>query len=465
MGYGLIIPENLIALSGASVSSDSEASTSMSDQNLLTEEPSEFWRSTINDPTKTNSFLSPLRGALVTVVDPVIPIINHNLYRGDQFRVFLTDSPTTVTSPSDYSPVASIVDNCLGSYADIDNEWDTSVGSWITADSGETWSIILKFSVVRGDLPTKTNDCSFWLCVKSTGTPSQSGRNNPIVAAELQSGNIDDQDFRKDLGTKTITSTTGQWVWFSFSRADLDAAAVDDNVFLKLSFSSRYLLSAADTIAVLGHLRSVVLRTEALVGSVGADSGWLTYNPFVGSGINYAPEVQGQPAYAYVKFSGSFTFRQALVMFRSDRTPGDFNPLTENHPAIDGYVQVGCMMLGGAWSPATDRGHGPYIGTVDLSSKGVTDGGQTFGSRRPVLRTLSWPLIVLSKSEGNTILDRLLWRNGTLKKYFVHLNPGDSVEDTHGGFLATLKASENVMSTTAATEGNRSITLEFVEAL
>lgn len=460
MSNGLIIPENLMALSHARVTAGSEASATMADDNLLTEEPSEFWRSSSNTPDKTLFNLS-LNGYFFSA--NALALAALNLYRGDEYRVRVSGSPFSMTSATIWPAKTKLSSTNCGSLISTLTGGFTPGGTWcVPSVTGTNWDILVDFTsagVTTLASGSKTN--AFWMFVKASGTPSFAG-SRTRVSCDVYEDVSGTPTLRANLGYKYITSTVGQWLFFSFD-SSLIVSGDARKVQCKVSFNEAdgAFYSSMDNLTFERGLAIAALPSGS------ASNGWKTFTPFLGSGINYYPEahrIQGQ--YIYEHFGRTVTDAQYItVEIRSDHAPTNLVDWKEILPTPPGYVQCGCAVAGEIWSPTTDRGHGPYIGTTDLSSKGITDGGQVFGSRRPVLRNLSWPMTILSKEEGGTILTRVLLMHGVLKKFFVHLAPGDSVENESAGFMATLKNAEHMMSTTPAKEGNRAVTLEFVEAL
>ena len=104
MGNVLMIPENLMATPEATVTAGSEASASMAATNMLTEAPSKFWRSTSQAPAHTYAYFSIPRGVFSV---NAVAIVGHNLYRGDQYRIFASAS-TFLAGYTGYNPTTTI---------------------------------------------------------------------------------------------------------------------------------------------------------------------------------------------------------------------------------------------------------------------------------------------------------------------------------------------------------------------
>lgn len=447
----ILIPENLMAISQATVVASSEASASMAKENMLTESPSEFWRSSSNAPG--NTLLYFYLKSLAMSID-AIAIVGHNLYRGDQYRIFLTDTAgTTQLGPTSYVPTSlEASTNATGSYTDVD-EGETPDANWMTPTaSNATWIVRFGFAtpafppVVGADLQ------AFWVYVKAQSAPPTTA---PTVTCTLYESGVS----KSVLGTKSVYSTTGQWIYFTWNASSLGTAN-GSAVECRLDFSG----TTGQSISLGSVLWAEDPNNSATMGGA-TDSGWVTYDPFAGSGITYLPQVEPQGNAILHVFAATYSQKWAHVHFRSDRTPADFDDATEILPQPHGFVQVGCVVIGETWSPAADRDFGPLVSTKDYSSKARTYGGQRFGSRRFVQRILSLPLNWLTPEEAHTLFDRILWRHGILKPIFVSILPGDATEEKHTSFLASLRNPENGIAATTTRGKSRAMTLEFEEEL
>jgi hypothetical protein len=451
MATGLIIPENLMALSVAAAGAASQASSSMAASNLLTEEPSEYWRSAGVTPSHSYCYL--YRADVASMRLNAVALVGHNFYNGDQYRIWTSSTlpGPLVTMYPPTGDVAGAISNTAVGYKGLEAGETLGTPGWagVPTVTANAWSYGCSFATPIQ--PGSGADMQeFWIYVKKS---SASNRPDPptVSAALWESGAI-----RLGLGTRTIQSSTGQWMCFSWNVASL-ALTTAANVELKLTFTA----AANGQYALLDR---IFMSIDGYGSARANDSGWLTYSR-TASSIDYVPELWHTRQSLLYQPPATVEDEYVVVQFRVNQSPLSWQIQNETLPTPQGYVQLGCVVIGQSWSPGTDRGHGPYLGTIDLSSKGMTDGGQVFGSRKPVIRTLVWPLGVLSKQEEFTVMDRLLRRHGILKKFFVHLAPGDTYEGEIAGFMATLKNAEHTSSTTPATEGNRALTLEFVEAL
>lgn len=129
----------------------------------------------------------------------------------------------------------------------------------------------------------------------------------------------------------------------------------------------------------------------------------------------------------------------------------------------DGYIQAGILMVGPIFQPAINRSYGDLIGIKDLSVKKHTHGGQTFGVKRPRLRTVSLPFSDLTTTEAHSLYDRLYWRKGTLSPVLVSLFPDDATEGPNTTVYCTPEQLGPMGAPDAS--GRRAMTMDFIEKL
>jgi hypothetical protein len=111
---------------------------------------------------------------------------------------------------------------------------------------------------------------------------------------------------------------------------------------------------------------------------------------------------------------------------------------------------------------------GPMLGARDLSDKATTDGGQSYGVRRPVVRTLAVPLSWLTQDEAHALFDRLVLRRGMLAPVLISWDPEDSTEKVLTTFWATLTSAPTMeaISTFFSTgKSARRLAFQFEEYL
>lgn len=458
----ILIPENILAMDAASVYTPNYASTSMIDENMLTESPSEFWRSSNNKPSSSQVTFYPNDSHQLKA--QAFAAIGHNLADGDQYRVMLSDTMnpgnpyTELVAPN--STIAQV--NTTSAYTAINDGSLIPLGTFAVATAdGTPWSLHVGFATPANAPAAGANLQAFWIYVKANAA-IDSGASAPSLKCELYEGGV----LKADLGTKRIKSSTGQWVFFSWNAALLGTAngsAVECK--LTATPNSNYFIGSGGATVMVDLLSWTCEKSGEHSTVTDGDTGWLTHSENLTDSISYlSPETTKSRA-ILVQFASTMTFRTAILLMRSDWTKVGYDPLTEVLPTPPGYVQIGTVILGETWSPAADRDFGPLVSTKDYSSKSRTYGGQRFGSRRFVQRILSIPLNWLTPAEAHTLFDRILWRHGILKPIFVSILPGDATEEKHTSFLASLRNPENAMVATTTRGKSRAMTLEFEEEL
>lgn len=447
MSHLLLIPENLNAMSGAAVVAGTDASASMAAANMLTESPSEFWRSLTNAPQYTYAYFTP-PGAAYDI--EALAVFGHNLTRHDQYRIF-TGASTFLAGYTGYNPTSTIAGsttNTAATFASVDNGETTPSATWAApTNTNLVWTLGVGFNTPSTAPLTGADRQAFWVYAKAGSTAAE----NNYIDCYLYEAGVE----KVNLGRRYIQSGTGQWLFFTWNASSLSTASGAD-VECKISMS-KINVSTYVQVGSIVWAEDHTARTN--------DSGWLTFDPWDGDGITFKPQVEGPAAAILYQFPSSVNVSSVHVQFRSCRSPLDYDSEAEKLPTQRGYVQIGTVVLGETWSPAIDRDFGAFIGTKDYSSKARTYGGQLFGSRRFVQRILSLPLSFLTPAEAHTLQDRIVNRHGILKPIVVSILPGDATEEKHTTLLATLRNPETVMNATTTRVYNRSLALEFEEEL
>lgn len=447
MGNALLIPENLMAMPGATAVAGSEASASMAATNALTEAPSKFWRSTSQAPAYSYSYYGLPRGAFSV---SAIALVGHNLYRGDQYR-FFTDSGSILAGYTGYNPtgtVAGATTNTASTYADVDNGEATPSATFATPSSPNlAWSLCLSFAT-PGVAPVAGADKqAFWVYVKATPTTSSYCTINCWL---YESGVA-----VANLGTRSIASSTGQWLCFPWNASSLGTAS-GANV-------ECYLYMTKVSVGNYVQVGSVVWACDALART--NDSGWLTYSPFSGSGITYKPVVEGKGNVLLYQVGSTINPGSIHVQLRLSQSPLDYSALTEVLPTPPGYAQIGCLVAGEAWQPTINMSYGKLAGVLDSSPRKRTYGGGMFGSRRPTRRVVSLALGHATTAEAHTILDRMLWRHGLMKPFVVSTMPDDATQGKATTLFGHIRNAENWLSIQPDEGYENSMELEFEEVL
>lgn len=432
MGNMLLVPENLMAISGAYATVPASASASMAGTNMLLESPSKFWRSTGVTPSKRYSYF--YKGNTAQMYFNTVSIVGHNLYSGDQYRIW------TKASGSPPSPISSLYDptgnvagatsNTAVSWGDLDNgEGNTSL-TWlgVPTSTSSVWSYGCSFAtpIAPG---AGTSMQEFWVYVKKSSSTNRP--DPPTVTATLWEGGAS----VVSLGTKAIQSSTGQWICFPWSISSL-ALNTAANVELKLSFT----VSANGQ---YGMLNTIIMGIDGFGSTRDNNSGWLTYTPYVSPDISYKPEGWGKGQSVLYRFPTDITASYVVIEYRVNQSPSSWSSVTETLPTPQGYIQIGTVVIGQSWSPTVNIGYGKLVAGLDPSLRKRTYGGQLFGSRRPVRRVIGMKLAHLPPDEAFVLFDRIIWRHGIMKPIFIALLPDDSAQSVHTGILAVLRNPEN----------------------
>jgi len=458
MGNMQMVLNNLMATADAAVVAPASASASMDDMNMVTEAPSEFWRSVSNAPR--HSWFYGMHSALVEMEVDAVGLLGHNLSKDDQYRFVMDDTGATLTTPAgyvEYPPTGTeAIVNTGSGLGDIGNAESSTPGTFATRTGGAGgtggWAIRTRFGTPSPDAPSVGADRqAFWVYVKGS-TAGLTHVHCYLYDAGVQMA---------DLGSRTITSTTGQWICFPWEAADL-ASSDGSGVECHLYFGQN--ATAGEPYA---SIWSLFWAMDANVIGTGRDSGWITYSPDVANSLNFSPVETRLRNAIYYRKTGTSQTQKVYVYLRVTGTPSDYSYGTGQRtlPAPDGYCQVGTLVIGEAWSPTHNIGYGKLSGAIDVSSRMRTYGGQLFGSRRPTRRVIAMRLAYLTPAEAHLLFDWLIHRGGVLRPVLISLLPDDATQKRHTTMLAVLRNPENWINIQPHEGFENSLEMEWEEVL
>jgi len=453
MGNVIIIPENLMANQNSDAVAATEASASMTDSNMVSEVPSKFWRSESNWPTKCSSYFYMKTGSGFNM--NTIAVVNHNLLPGDQYRFWVNESSTLATRPTGATldnpngyRVGETSNTAANPHLLVDNGETLSPSTWaVPTLAASPWSICLKFPTPAGIINGEKLH-AFWCFVKAEqGPPS----GLPTIQCELWENGV----LLEDLGTRRVSSTTGQVMCFPFKTDNL---SVTDGSLIECK-----LTMVPRSITQYVSVGSVVRATDRDART--GDSGWITYNPFVGTDIAFKPTSQLTSGVILHQFPLTYTPFYVHMHIRSSRSLIGASESVDIPATTPNYVQIGTVVIGEAWSPTINIAYGKLTGIVDSSPIKRTYGGGIFGSRRVPRRVLSVHFAHLSPDECHTLFDRILWRHGVMKPFIVSLLPDDTTQAKHTTIFGHIRNAENWINIQPEQGYENNIELEFEEVL
>lgn len=454
MGNAIIIPQNLMSLSQSNIVAGSEASASMADGNMLTEKPSNFWRSTQATPDCTYFYGTFSKSRTFDV--NAAAIVGHNLRRGDQYRTWCyptSGDPTRPAGFTAYNPDTKIVgasSNSASVVGDVDNSFDSTPSTWaIPTTVGTGWAFSVGFPAVSPAPATGADMQSFWVFVKTAVDATLNPM--PVTVYLNESGvNV------ANLGTRYITSASGQWLFFAWDASQLGTSS-------GANVECRVVMDGSATYWV--SIGSIVWACDG-DGAQTNDSGWITYSDDAGSGVVHRPEQSGELGTTLIRMPATIdSARRVYVQLRVCRSPLDYDETAEILPSCMDYAQVGTLVVGVTWVPTINFGYGRLVGGIDQSTRSRTYGGQLFGSRRPVRRVVSIKFGHLTPAECHTLFDRMIWRHGSMKPFLISLLPDDASQSKHTTIFCVLRNPENWINIQPDEGYENSMDMEFEEVL
>ena len=183
-------------------------------------------------------------------------------------------------------------------------------------------------------------------------------------------------------------------------------------------------VALAFTNLIEGSTVQVKLYQEIADVSPYYDSGvrtvWFSYDP---------PEGFTTIGLIAFPFGGGVHF----PVFFNAATVKKFEIIVTSSGNPDGYIEVGRVLIGNAWSPEHNAEYGATIGHVDDSEINRTAGGQ-YVDRRGMHKTISFDLRYLSDSDRSE-LSSIVRRNGKRSPVFLSMYPDETDEIFQNGNL------------------------------
>lgn len=445
MGNIRFLLPDILGTQSAEVVADSEASASLADDNLLTPEPWQKWRSAGVNPGQCSIYAGvagrpyfPLDGVALAGLNmvpgngEVMTLLADTGFLGPIYSVRL---PTSIVASNAITGVVTDVDEGIAAATDSAYiEPTTTTGSFVT------------FALQDPGSPPRTGARRQAFVLRVCASADTSGVNastRPTITVNLYENVAGVSTFRANLGTKAVHGTAQHLLFFSWDAALLaTASGVDVQARVEFTTISGVVKAQLDAIewqCESGHITSFP--------EVKAESGWMTIIPEALSGLGY--DYASQVGDHYTRWSYKFdqiysNANRVYVFLREDHVPAEtatsINRFLLRPPP--GYVQCGKLAAGLWWSPAVNRATGQFATVDDRSTKLEDAGGGEWGSREEPGDIFRIRLEYLTAQELAWLKRRLLYEMGTLAPYFVEIEP--DAEADHGfelgfgGWVTTL---------------------------
>lgn len=463
---------DLLALPSSYAGAGSQASASMSAANLVTQEPSEFWRSTGYTPGESYIYgynQKPLiDGNLLYFSTASVGVASHNLWpQTGEYRVVLCGGGGPI-APSDVRqflvPTSTVSStNVTGNHTAVDEGFGASDSSVITPTNiALPWDITMGFDTPVTGVQDGNHKCAFYVKMRSSNDIEPTNGVQTIITV------YDGATIVRQV-IKNICRSAGQWVYVSFSKSELtDTTGAGVRIKIDSTPGTEY----SECISVVWDC-----ETEgALISHVnfaGVAGEWTPVGNHIGIPITGAADylvpdlVEGETfTWTHTESIGSTAY--VVVWFREDHSPnlGTYQ-LTALSFVPPGYIQVGKLLAGTL--PFEAEVNFENAGVIDsyqnLSTYRRTKGGQTYGSRQGTYRVFRLPLNMLKQSEQAWLKDRILRRRGAHGPVAVSLAPGDPLEESMLTMYANVRVEESQPEWHAGDVYKRALTLVFEEKL
>lgn len=442
-------------------------STSMALANLATEEPSEFWRTTLTPITRVYGYVEDNEDQLKFPWSGV-GLVAHNLWKGTgQYRIIGYRGvssglfPYSILSPDDSNNKV----NVTGSHTDVDESIGAEDGAVIEPTSpASAWTVNLEFPTPSSS-PRQGAGAgggyyqAMWVYAKVSEEVTLTTA--PILSMTvLQGGDSAEQT------AKRITSLTGQWVYLEFNGAGTGALT---SLFLEGEPTASGAYIKVDSVKWLCESNEITGNADVV-----HDSGWWTLgeqavNPD-GSTSTYRQLIDNSSVLydAGELFTLADETTTIYVFFREDHSPSVFDGTGYVSALVGseapGYIEMAKVMVGEVFSPDKPPSAEPaYIGISNMSSQGRTRGGQEYGIIGPKPRMATITLPFLTKADANFLLHAWVRQAGVLGPVLVCGNPQDDLERELTTIYCTLEPEEVSMGATLNADFPRSLILPVKE--
>lgn len=200
------------------------------------------------------------------------------------------------------------------------------------------------------------------------------------------------------------------------------AASTQFEVDLKVARSVRVLALPKHTISSAGTIRVRGSNTAGVFTSPVYDTGTVTVWP---SGIDAEKSAGMNLGWTHVAASAQ-SARYWLF------------EITDTANAA-GYVDVGRLVIAGAWQPTINMSEGAKLGLESETDRTVTDGGSAVYNDRPRRRTMSFDIENLPSDEALASGFDMQRLAGTSGQFMFVFDPEDTTHMWRRAFLAVMK--------------------------
>lgn len=385
---------------------------------LQTQEPSDVAR--VSSIVPAYSAWSALINSAAVMTIHGLSLINSNISPNGYFR-FTAPNQLSYNNMIPFSIVSST--NLTGIVTNIDENITGALDGLYVGPSNTAldWNVLLSFSTPSDNPATGTARAHFAVACQLFGTPLVT---YPRLIAELwKSGSK-----VADLGWRAVTSASaasGIYI-FPFDPTLLSSptgAGTQIKLFGEYGGNGSYF-----------RVDCVNLFFESSANGVSVnDSGWIVSptGNFNSSDNSIPPQTNLQyfPSGSPWTLSGQVSISVLIMDDQVDHNP-DIGvgvhgvPLTSVILApyyATGYTQAGVFVAGTALSQQTGviRPSNPAVGVVTQGLGGTTLGGQTYGADSWRRRTFPPMSMVVTRDEGFTILNSVMWLKGNSGAFYL----------------------------------------------
>lgn len=444
MTLRILIPDVLSAPS-AIATAETVASASLTDDNLLTPEPWQKWRSVGTNPRDT-LFFAQVNGDPLFPVDG-IALAGLNLTPGNgEVMAILVGGGLGYPIYEALQPSSIIASNAItGVVGDVDEGINAATDSaYIKPTTDAASYVTLAMANPLVSPRTGSRRQAVVLRVRaSADTTGAAAYMRPTVTVKLYENVAGVSTFRATLGTKAVHGTAQHLLFFSFDASLLTNANGSDAQF-RVEFTAGPASCYAWLDALEWQCESDQITSQTIV----AETGWSTIlaEPSSRTGYDFSTQVAENYSRWSVKFGQVYQAARVYVFIREDHVPSETSVYLNRFllPTPPGYVECGKMAAGLWWSPAVNRSQGQFVTVDDPSEKFDDEGGGEWGSREEPRDSFRITLDSLTETEAAWLNWRLLHEVGILSPFYLELEPDATFELRFGGWVTLLSVSNPI---------------------
>lgn len=379
---------------------------------LKTEEPSDLARALSNHPS-LSQFEADWADVGVTIDG--MAVANTRISGSGAYRfvgVFIGLASGSI--PFDSEPPDSVsLTNVTGGISNVDEDPLTPDGLVMTPSVKTlTWRATFTWTGLSNTPITGSRRAFFLLRMRDIYTSEAEYYPGMVGTLSSTGGYI------RALGTRTITSASGQFIMFYFDPAEVNLSDFKLSIDVTPGQSS-------DTLDHYAELDAIRVYYEHETYEF--DTGWITTDSLEADLLPPTQSIHYFP-------SSSWTIRKLFLLIQDDQIVINPELVSTTERMInalgiprfpEGFIDAGILFAGDAlvlsYGPSSEKGFGTGPETQEVS--GTTEGGQSYGADAFRWRSTNAVEFFVTQEEGRILQYQLGWLRGKAGVFYIALEP------------------------------------------